>query len=393
MARTIVHVDMDAYFASVEQQEVPALRGKPVIVCGDPKRRGVVATASYEARKLGIRTGMPIQQARSVAPQAFFIEGDPQKYVAVSLKILGVLCGFSPLVEPYSIDEAFIDMTGCAGVGDPLFLAAGFQERVKRETGLSCSVGVGPNKLLAKMATEFKKPGGLTVLKEDEVRSHVWPLPVEKLYGIGPAAGSFFHSMGIHTIGALAAVPQETLKKIFGVNGILLWESARGTDRSPVDPAAALRSKSCGHEITFTNDTDDLETIQGYLLHLCDNVAHRMRRDGYRGRTVTLKLRDSAFQTITRETTRNGFTDDADEIYEDATRLLRINWKKGKLRLIGVSVSNLFETALLKRQLDLFGQGDRRRALASAIDKLSDKYGDGIITRASLMKLASERDT
>lgn len=382
-----MHVDMDAYFASVEQQEVPGLRGKPVVVCGDPRRRSVVATASYEARALGVKTGMSVQEARRVAPAAYFVEGDPAKYVAISLRIINILCRFSPAVEPYSIDEAFIDATGCPLAGDPHAMADRVKGEIKHETGLTCSVGIGPNKLLAKTATEFHKPDGITRLETPDVPAQLWPLSVGKLYGVGEKTADLLRSMNIQTIGQLAEVPAATLREIFGINGAILWNSARGIDDSPVDPSAALTCKSCGHELTFEHDLDDKSRIRGYTLYLCEGIARRMRRDGYKGRTVTVKLRNAGFETITRAHTRPGFTDDSAEIHEEALKLLHANWQGEPLRMLGVSVSNFLEAARLQNQLTLFGGSSARDALTRAVDRIRDKYGESAVTRASFLEL------
>jgi len=394
MERLIMHVDMDAYFAAVEQTEVPSLKGKPVVVCGFPLARSVVTTASYEARKFGIKAGMPASEARRMAPAAIFIEGNPQKYIAISLKIVSILCEFSPKVEPYSIDESFIDLTGCpaAEAHRVAVMAAVIKKRIRTETGLSCSIGVGPNKLLAKIATEMHKPDGFMLIRPEEVASKIWPLAVEKLHGIGEKTAASLKQAGIQTIGDLAHIPPDVLKRMFGANGYLIWQSANGIDHSPVDPSSVLSSKSCGHELTLPEDTADQERIMRCALFLCDAVARRMRQAGYRGRTVTLKLRSADFKTFTRSRTRDSFTDNAEEIFADVAAMLRANWLGEPVRLIGVSVSGFSSTRYLERQLGLFPGIMEHDKLIQTVDMLKDKYGDNVIKRAAFLQVPSKME-
>ncbi|MGI5853234.1 MAG: DNA polymerase IV [Bacillota bacterium] len=392
MERLIMHVDMDAYFAAVEQTEVPSLRGKPVVVCGFPLSRSVVTTASYEARKFGIKAGMPASEARRMAPAALFIESNPQKYIAISLKIVSILCEFSPKVEPYSIDESFIDLTGCLAAEEHgvAGLAAKIKERIRAETRLSCSIGAGPNKLLAKIATEMHKPDGFMFIRPEDIASKVWPLGVEKLHGIGRKTAANLKQAGIQTIGDLARIPPHVLKRMFGANGYLIWQSANGIDHSPVDPAAVLSSKSCGHELTFPEDTADQELVLRYALFLCDAVARRMRQAGYRGRTVTLKLRSADFKTFTRSRTRSSFTDSAEEIFSDIAAMLSANWPGEPIRLIGVSVSGFLSVRRLEKQLGLFPGNMKHDKLVQTVDMLKDKYGDNVVRRASFLQVPSK---
>ena len=389
-----MHVDMDAYFAAVEQAEVPSLKGKPIVVCGFPLARSVVTTASYEARRFGIKSGMPASAARRMAPAAVFIESNPQKYIAISLKIVSILCEFTPKVEPYSIDESFLDLTGCPAVQPHgvAALATTIKKRIRAETGLSCSIGVGPNKLLAKIATEMYKPDGFMLIRLEEVADKVWPLAVEKLHGIGEKTAARLKQDGIGTIGDLAHIPPDVLKRMFGANGYLIWQSSNGIDHSPVDPAMVLSSKSCGHELTLPEDTTDQERIMRCALFLCDAVARRMRHAGYRGRTVTLKLRSADFKTITRSRTRSGFTDNAEEIFADIAAMLRANWLGEPVRLIGVNVSGFSSVKHLERQLGLFPRTMEQDKLVQTVDMLKDKYGDNAIQRASFLQVPSKME-
>ncbi len=318
----ILLIDMDAFFASVEQAHHPYLRGKPVIVCGDPGRRGVVTAASYEARPFGVHAGMPLQQARRLCPQAEYVEGDPDKYVALSLKLLDLYLSHSPDVEPFSVDEAFVEFTKTTleAAGEKALV---IQRQVDERFGLGASIGVGPNKLIAKMAAGVRKPRGVSVMDEEAFRGHFWPLPVQELWGVGPKLATRMRSLGLSTVGELARAPEGPLKANFGVIGPQLKEASWGRDETPLVPYhRGVDAKSMGHEVTLSDDTRDPEFLAGTLLRLSDQVARRLRGEGYRARVVTLKLRDHHFETVLRQKALEGFTDDHVRIYRVARALL-----------------------------------------------------------------------
>ncbi|MGE5593438.1 MAG: DNA polymerase IV [Betaproteobacteria bacterium] len=387
---TVIHIDMDAFFAAVEQQAHPELRGKPVIVCGDPDGRGVVSTASYEARTFGVRSAMPVREAKRLCPHGVFLSSRLSDYAAISRRLLEVYRRYTPVVEPFSIDEAFLDVRGCERLhGDAPEIARKIKEEVRRGFGLTCSVGVAPNKFLAKMASDMQKPDGLTVITADDVPRVIWPLPVSKLYGVGEKTAVALESMGITTAGALAEAPMDALVARFGVMGRVLHDVANGVDNSPVDPGISERPKSLGREITLAEDCGDEEILARHLLSLADQVARRLRKHDLVARTVTLKLRYSDFITITRSRTLSGFTYYDQDIYTASIELLRDNWTRSrKVRLIGVSASGLAASSDYTCQLALFeppARGERRKSLVSALDRVRDRFGEEAITRASLI--------
>lgn len=385
--RQILLIDMDAFFASVEQAQHPHLRGQPVIVCGDPERRGVVTAASYEARPSGVHAGMPLQEARRLCPTAHYVEGNPQKYVGISLQLLDLYLEFTPDVEPFSVDEAF------AGLGpetptlaEAIEVARRIQSEIRSRFDLSASIGVGPNKLVAKMASGVQKPAGLTALDEQGFCDTFWRAEVQSMWGVGPRLAERMRSLGIVTVGDLAHAPEGPLRAAFGIIGPQLRAAAHGRDETPLIPYhRAIDAKSVGHEVTLPEDCEDEARLEGMLLRLSDQVARRMRSEGYVGRTIALKLRDRRFRTLIRQRALPRHTADATLIFETARRLLKSNWKRDPLRLLGVSVSEI-ERGEDSRQGALFGSDQRSLRLRLALDRLRDRLGE-----ASVVPLGSLR--
>ena len=381
----IMLVDMDAFFASVEQAHHPHLRGKALIVCGDPNRRGVVTAASYEARPFGVRAGMPLGEAKRLCPHAEYVEGNPRKYVEKSLELLEMFLEITPDVEPFSVDEAFLDLRKLPGRGQTaesaIAIARDLQQRISDVHGLGASVGIGPNKLIAKMASGVQKPRGITALSEEEFRGVFWPQDVQALWGVGPKMSEHLKGMGIATVSALANAPEKLLSQRFGVVGEHLREAAWGHDRSPVIPYhEGVDPKSMGHEVTLPEDCRDPEFLEGTLLRLADQVARRLRGDGFKARTITLKLRDHRFRTLTRQRALSAAVDDHIGIFEVARALWREHWKGEALRLLGISASGL-ESAD-EEQLELFARDERAKALQDALDKVRDKLGEASVVPA-----------
>jgi DNA polymerase-4 len=331
---------MDAFFAAVEQMRHPELVGKPVIIggAGDPTMRGVVSTASYEARKYGIHSAMPLRRAYRLCPEAIFLPVDYDEYMRVSEKIKDILRSFTPLIENVGIDEAFLDITDIDMESEEV--AKKIKERIKKEVGLTCSIGIGPNKLIAKIASDMKKPDGLTIISEEDIKGTIWPLPARKLWGVGPKTERRLNEMGILTIGDLASVPLESLTEDFGKSyGNYLYESSRGVDESPV--ITYWEPKSISRETTFQIDTDNWNVIAKNLAELTRDVVDTMKESGYKGKTVTVKIRFSDFNTYTRAKTLDDFSDSLEIIRKAAFEALgRIELKK-KVRLVGVRVSSL----------------------------------------------------
>lgn len=331
---------MDAFFAAVEQKRHPELIGKPVVIGGDgnPTKRGVVSTASYEARKYGIHSAMPLQQAYRLCPEAVFLSVDYDEYMKVSEKVKDVLRSFTPLVEDVGIDEAFLDITDLDMESEEITNM--IKERIRKETGLTCSIGIGPNKLLAKIASDMKKPDGLTIISPADIKKLIWPLPVRKLWGVGPKTERRLKDIRITTIGDLASIPLEKLIGYFGLSyGNYLYEASRGTDESPV--ITYWEPKSMSRETTFQRDTDNWNVIAKNLAELSRDVVDSMKESGYKGKTVTIKIRFSDFETHTRAKTLEDFIDSLEIIRKAAFEALgKIELKK-RVRLIGVRVSSL----------------------------------------------------
>ena len=394
---------MDAFFASVEEKLNPHLAGKPLVVGGEVTRRGVVSAANYPARKFGIHAGMPIATAARLCPDATFLEGDPKKYVHVSLQVLDSLKEFTPIIEPFSIDEAFLDLTasprlvdsiraGRVDTRDPAAMlnAAGdiaraMQKTVWRRVGLSATIGIAPNKYIAKMGSGLQKPRGLTALTHETYREIFWPRPVQDLWGIGEKTAESLGKLGIRTAGQLAKFPREFLTYHFGLNGDRMRDAAWGEDDSPVIPFyEGVAVKSMGHEFTLDKDLADRERIGAHLLRLSDQVGRRMRQDGYLGRVVSVKIRNQAFKTTIRQRALPELTDDETQIHKVANALFDENWDKRPVRLIGVSMSSLVAGA--GKQRELFDADRHRRKMTEAVDSLRDKYGDTVLVRAGALQ-------
>ncbi len=381
--RAILHIDLDAFFVAVERLDDPRLIGVPVIVGGRAEVRGVVASASYEARKFGVHSAMPTAQALRLCPQAILISGHRGRYSEMSDKVMAILAEYTPLLEPISIDEAFLDVTGTeAHYGPPAQLAQTIQARIDRELHLSGSLGVATNKLIAKIASDFRKPHGITVVPLGEEAAFLAPLPIRKLWGVGEVMGRELAKLGIETVGDLARWPREELVARFGhASGEGLYRASHGQDDSPVTPEH--EAKSLSREETFARDVRDPEVLRRELLRLSDEVAWRLRRHGLQARTVNLKLRYADFSTLTRQVTLPDATDSGPVLYSHALALFEKTWDRRPVRLVGVGGTGLEQGG---RQLRLFEQADRRQAqLDAALDRIKAKYGEGSIRRASLM--------
>ena len=390
--RAILHVDMDAFFASVEQRDDPGLRGKPVLV-GGTGPRGVVAAASYEARVFGCHSAQPMAIARRLCPEAIVVKGRYDAYRAASDRVFGILESYSPLVEPLSIDEAFVDVTGSQRLlGEPEAIAAEIRRRILDETALTASVGVAPNKFLAKLASDLDKPDGLTVIRPEEVAERLAPLEIERLWGVGPKAAAALHRMGIRTIGDAAARTEAALAQRLGSFGAHVSRLSRGLDDRPVVPDH--EAKSIGHEQTFPRDLPDPELLRPILAGHAEQVGRRLRRHGFRARTVTIKVRYGSFETITRSTTLDAPTDSTERLISTA-RTLFDRWcgLEGfkPVRLIGVTASQLERPGV---QGGLFEDPDerRQRAIDRVTDEIVSKLGKHAIHRAGATPLERHQD-
>jgi DNA polymerase IV len=386
-ASSIAHVDMDAFYAAVEQRDRPDLRGRPVIVGGDPRGRGVVSAASYEARPFGVRSAMPISRAARLCPHAVFLPVDMEKYQRVSTRIMAILAEFSPLVEQISVDEAFIDLTGTGSLfGAPIEAIRQIKGRILTEVGLTASAGLASNKFVAKVASDLRKPDGLVVVPAGDEARFLAPLPVERLWGAGGVTTRELHTLGLRTIGQLQALPREPLMRRFGALGEHLHRLAFGLDPRPVAPEGS--AKSMGAEETFSRDCRDLRRLGAVLRAQAERVSAELRRGGVAASCVTLKLRFADFHTLTRSWTAEP-TQDGLEIYRRAAILLeRIELSK-PARLIGVSASQLVAEG--QGQLSLLDvNAVRRERLARVVDGLTRRFGDGAVRPASLLDHADQ---
>lgn len=385
MIPRILHIDMDAFYASVEQADHPDLIGKPVIIGGS--QRGVVAAASYEARKFGVRSAMPIFEARRLCPHGVFLPVRRRRYQEVSHQVMQILDTVSPLVEQVSIDEAYLDITGTESLHGPeTALIWKIKEAIKQRTSLTCSIGIAPNRFLAKIASEMNKPDGWTIINEEEVAAHLQKLPIDKIPGIGPKTAQVMKELGIQTAVDVLRFSREFWVKRLGKGGVDLYERAQGIGPTAVIPHRA--PKSCSAEDTFASDTRDLEELKKWLLSQTEEVGRDLRKHGFKGKTITLKVKFSNFKAVTRSTTLPEATHSTRIIYDTALKLLLRLKLTEKVRLIGVGVSNfaagmeqqsLFPNKFLREQEDL----DR------ALDRIHNKFGSKAIIRGRIGEIES----
>ena len=379
--RWIMHVDMDAFYASVEILDNPDLKGLPVIV-GGRSARGVVSTCSYEARKFGVHSAMPLFEARRLCPHGVYLPVRPHRYAEMSGKIMAIFRETSPLVEQLSIDEAFLDLTGMERLGGAETIAHQVQDRIQEELKLSASVGLAPNKFLAKLASDMDKPHGFVKITPEEAETMLAPMPVTKIFGIGRSAEDKLKQFGIEKIGQLASADVTILRKVFGINAEQVKRLALGLDDRPV--VNEEEAKSIGKENTFDYDLTDFESCRDEVLDLSGQVGWRLRRENLAGHTVTLKVKFADFHTITRSSTGDRLIAWDEEIFSLAEQMLRkINVKPG-VRLLGVSVSSLFRPE--DEPVLGFAEDERMQRRNRAIDSLKSKFGENIIKRGIVGK-------
>jgi DNA polymerase IV len=383
--RSILHVDMDAFYASVEQLDHPEYKGKPVIVGADPKQgkgRGVVAACSYEARKFGVHSALPISRAWKLCPEGVYVRPRMDRYVEVSKQVMEVFRRYTDLVEPLSIDEAFLDITGSVALLGPAEqIASAIKKEIKQATGLNASVGLAPNKFLAKIASDLKKPNAFVVVTENEIEGFLRVLPISRLWGVGPKTEQRLREMGFKTIGDVAAVSRESLVRSLGGLGEHLFQLSHGKDARQVEPN--WEPKSVGSETTFNEDTANRELLLATILELADHVAGRLRKDGYRARKVTLKLRYSDFETHTKQQSLKKAIVTGEEIAEVARGLFASFPMKKKIRLIGVSAGDLQGHETDPQQLQLFMESSKKEKLSHTVDELKEKFGTDAVRRGS----------
>jgi DNA polymerase IV len=380
--KTILHIDMDAFFISVEQRDNPSLKGKAAAVCGSLSR-SVVTSATYEARPYGIKAGMPVQEAKRRCPRLILVEGDHSKYTKTASRIFAILKEYTPLVEIASIDEAYLDITQSQLLfKSPRLIAQSIKDRIREKEGLTCSVGVAPNKLLAKLGSRLKKPDGLVMIPQEEVSDLLEDLPASKLFGIGPKLDENLKFMGILTCGQLGRFPVPLLTKRFGVIGQRLHEMGLGLDDSPVVPFDEEEDpKSISNSVTLEEDTSEIPLIRKVLLQLSERVSRRMRKDIFYGQRVTLTVRYSDFYTFTKQKTLPQPLNSGNEIFHHAFEIFESIPHPQPIRLLGVGMS------LLKKewcQLNLFEKRGQMDNLLKAMDEVNGRFGDWKLTWGSL---------
>jgi len=380
----ILHVDMDAFYASVEERDNPSLVGKPVVVGGTAEGRGVVAAANYEARKFGVHSAMPAVTARRLCPRAVFLPVRMDHYASVSREIRGIFEQFTPLVEPLSLDEAFLDVTGSESIfGTSAEIGKQIKQRIRTELQLVASVGVAPNKFVAKIASDLQKPDGFVVVQAVEVQAFLDPLPVGRLWGVGQVTGRVFERLAVRTIGQLRQMTLDTLNDLFGASGEHYWRLAHGIDDRRVVPDR--EAKSISNETTFAEDIADMEVLRAWLVELVDQVARRLRYHSIKGRTIELKIRFADFQTISRSLTLSEPTNTTQELLEAGVELLtkRLPANHLPVRLLGFGVTKFDDTGQMQGQL--FDQQDRQRyrELDRVADQITAKFGKSALRRGA----------
>ncbi|MFQ5706912.1 MAG: DNA polymerase IV [bacterium] len=383
--RTLLHIDADAFFASVEQGFAPPLRGKPVIVGGTEDQRGVVHTASYEARKVGVRTGMPLGQAKRLVPQATFLKGNFEHYKAVSLVLQDIYYQFTPAIEMTSLDDAYLDLTGTLKLHKltPEEIARRIQEKIYQAVHITVSCGIGSAKFIARIASGINKPNGVTSVPPGQELDFLHPLPVEELPGVGPMAKERLHQLGIFTVGQLAAIPKVLLIQLFGVNGQKFWELANGIDSSEVKPK--IIPKQISRETGFEEDVSDADLVREVLQYLTERIGKKLREEGLVGQTVTIKVDYSDNKRYLKARSLSEATDSTEAIYRMVDTLLdQTPFRRLRVRRVGLVVSRIERKAW---QGELFNERTRREVLESTIDEIRRRFGFTSIMPASLTNL------
>lgn len=382
--RIIFHVDMNSFYASVEQAHDPSLKGKPIAIAGNPKeRRGILVTCSYEARALGIYTTMSVHEAKRKCPELLLLPPDFQKYREASKAMFAILRSYTELVEPVSIDEGYMDVTLLSKELHALQIAQEIQTRILTELDLPCSIGVAPNKFLAKTASDMKKPMGITVLRLRDIEQVLWPLEVVEMHGIGASTAKKLNEQGIFTIGDLAKVEEHTIKHLLGKNGVRLRARANGLDTREVDPEAIYDTKSVGNSTTLPQDVTDIRLLHKTIDGLCKKVAERLDAKRLAGSTVSIQIRDADWHNHTRSKSMTNVIYRFEDIFEIACALFDKHWDESPVRLLGVTVSNVVDRKDYSQQLSIFNFEEhvKDEPILKVVDEMEERFGKGIITR------------
>lgn len=383
-ARVILHLDMNSFFASVEQAHDPKLKGIPMAVAGNPKeRRGILVTCSYEARALGIYTTMPVGEAKRICPNLVIVPPDHEKYKIASDAVFTILRSYTDLVEPVSIDEAYIDITNIGGLTRAVQIAEHMQQRILHELDLPCSIGIAPNKFLAKTASDMKKPMGITILRKRQMPDILWPLPVIEMHGVGKSTEKRLNEIGISTIGDLAKAEEALIKSTMGKNGIRLRNRANGVDHRPVDPDAADERKSVGSSTTLPIDETELSACLEVFRRLSVKVAQRLDKRQLAGTVVMIQIRTSDWRNASRSRTVLNPLYKAEDLYKEASELFKRHWNKEPIRLLGITVSNVIPIHDLHEQLsfDSFEKYAKEAKMDELVTELEKKFGPNSVKR------------
>lgn len=387
-AKVIFHVDMNSFYASVEMKYNHQLKGKPLAIAGNPEeRKGIIVTSSYEARAKGVKTTMPLWEAKKLCPELIVLRPNFPRYREISAEIFRLLASITPIIEPVSIDEGYMDVTDHPT--HPIQLAKEIQQKLLQELDIPCSIGIGPNKFLAKTASDMKKPLGITILRIRDLPTKLWPLPVDYMYGIGGKTAEKLHAMDIHTIEQLAKADVYTVTHVLGINGERLINRANGVDTRIVDPNSVNEFKSIGNSQTLREDTVDESVIYVTLDHLADRVEERLQRRELKGMTVQLTIRYATRQTITRSRKLTSYIDDKETILSVIHELLKQHWNMAPVRLLGITVQDLLESQHVMEQLSLFTyeKEEKRAAMTDTIETLKSKFGKQTFIKPELDEL------
>ncbi|WP_442946169.1 MULTISPECIES: DNA polymerase IV [unclassified Oceanobacillus] len=377
--RVIFHIDMNSFYASVEMAFNPDLKGKPVAIAGNPEeRKGIIVTSSYEARAKGVRTTMTVWQAKKLCPELIILKPNFERYRAASSEIFRMMSEITPLVQPVSIDEGYIDVTDVEGQGTPIEIARNLQKRILNELDLPCSIGIAPNKFLAKMGSDLKKPLGITIIRKRELPETLWPLPIDEMYGVGEKTAEKLKAIKIHTIKDLAEADVYELRQLLGINGERLINRANGIDNREVDPDAIFDFKSIGNSQTLPYDTTNLQEIHYLLDKLSEKVISRMKRKEVVGKSVQVMIRYHDRKTVTRSRKLDTYIDEKADLLPIAVELFEQHWNEQPIRLLGVTAQHLEDKRNVGEQLDLFTYEDavKKEKLKQTVNQLADKFGE-----------------
>lgn len=381
--RIIFHIDMNCFYASVEMSYQPELKGKAIAIAGNPEeRKGIIITSSYEARSKGVKTTMPIWQAKKCCPELIILRPNFERYREASKAMFQILSEITPIIEPISIDEGYMDITNVENRGTPIEIAEFVQNRIMEKLDLPCSIGIAPNKFLAKMASDMKKPMGITVLRKRELHHTLWTLSVNEMYGVGEKTAEKLKQIGVHTIKDLAEHNEYELTRLLGVNGKRLKDRANGIDLREVDPESIHDRKSIGNSKTLPADVTDEHQIHGLLLQLAQNVEQRLKRKNMLGITIQIMVRYDDWITITRSKKLSSYTDNHSDIFKVAWDLFQQHWNGGAVRLLGVTMQDIAEKESIAQQLDIFTfeEEEKRANLQDTVNKLNEKYGKSTVS-------------